>query len=366
MIFTCTQENLLAGLSSVVPVAGRNSQLPILQYILLQGKDNVLHLTSTDLEIGVHTIVGGKIEGDGVCAVPARRLLDYVQQLPKTNPIVLKLEEQHIIVSTKGFSAKFPLSDAEDFPLLPTIHEDTVIPLDGTVFCNALTSVLFAASREDARPEIRSVFVKIDKGELRVAATDSFRLAEKNITIASSEIWQSILPLASVQEIVRLFSDEKSIHILPHDSHISFRSDTVEFSSRLVDANYPDYQQIIPTTSETVLKVDKNDFLRALKTVSVFLPRDSKRVKLQFLPDKEILKVSVLGVEVGEGEVEVRALGDGDEFTVMLNIQYVMDGAAHISSKACVLCFGTEADPVVIKPDSERAHYVYVVMPIQV
>src|SRR5436190_21960611 len=99
MKFICTQENILKGLSHVAPVAGKNTQLPILKYVLLQVKNHVLHLTATDLEIGIHAIIGGKMVMEGSCVVPARPLMDYIQQLPRANSVTLELKENVCVVS---------------------------------------------------------------------------------------------------------------------------------------------------------------------------------------------------------------------------------------------------------------------------
>lgn len=367
MHFTCTQHNLLEALSRVAPVAGRNSQLPVLQHVLLQVRDNILHLTTTDLEVGVHSITGGKAHQDGSCTVPARRLFEYVQQLPNTNPLVIEKKNKGLMVSTKGFRATFPLAEAEEFPLLPDIKPENPIVLDPAVFCRALEEVMFAASREDMRPEIKSVFVAAQGRQLRVAATDSFRLAEKIVPFSGEGSFMFILPLPSAQEVVRLFAHQKELHVLPHPNHVAFQTDTVELTTRLIDGQYPDYQQIIPRSAKVELKVEREEFLRALKTLSVFLPKDSRRVQFEVQPKEELLQLSVAGSEVGEGHVEVAIQdGKGEPLIIMLNIQYLLEGIQHISSKHCLILLNGSEDPVVLKPKELDGASVYLVMPIQV
>lgn len=367
MNFTCTQENLVVGLGQVAPIAGRNSQLPVLQHVLLEVKDHVLHLTTTDLEVGVHTIIGGKMKTSGSCIIPARRLFEYAQQLPNTHPIVIEKKGQVIVVTTKGFQAQFASADREEFPLLPTISPTQAVALDPVFFCHALTQTSFAASREDVRPEIRSVFLQTDGKELRVAATDSYRLAERVIPYSGERQWKFILPLPSAQEVVRLFSGEKDFHIIPHDNHVAFQSDTVELTSRLIDGQYPDYRQIIPASARTTCVVDREELIRALKTLTVFLPRDSRRIQVLVQPTKNTWRMRVQGGEVGEGEVELGAQTiTGDEVEILLNVQYVMEGVQHMPGKDCQLLFGGAEDPVMIRPAARAADYVYLVMPIQV
>lgn len=367
MNFTCTQANLLQALSQVAPIAGRNSQLPVLQHVLLQVRDNILHLTTTDLEIGVHSITGGKAMGDGSCTVPARRLFDFVQQLPNKHPLVLEKKGSGLKITTKGFKASFPLAEAEEFPLLPDVKPQEAIILEPASFCRALEDVLFAASREDVRPEIRSVFVIAEGGRLRVAATDSFRLAESVSAYTGGKNFSFILPLPSAQEVVRLFVGQEELHILPHTNHVAFQTDAVELTSRLVDGQYPDYQQIIPRSSTTEMVVDREALLRALKTLTVFLPRDSRRVQFEIDPDKNTFRLSVAGSEVGEGQVDVDVQKIiGEPLTIMLNIQYLLEGVQHMGTKQCRVFFSGQEDPVVIRPQGPEDAYIYLVMPIQV
>lgn len=365
MKFTCTQENLLRGVSQVTPIAGRNSQLPILQNILLVAQNNSLSLTTTDLEIGVKTIVGGKVEEEGGCALPAKRFLEYVQQLPKNNPVVIERKDNKIFVSTKGFRAQFLSADPEEYPLLPeNVRGETIIvPSDG--FCGAIGQTIFSATREETRPEIRSVYITWREGKLYVAATDSFRLAEYVLQLASGVEFSFILPLASAQEVVRLFSGAGDIQVVLHDNYVLFSGGGVEFTSRLVDGQYPKYEDIIPTTHTTHITVQRSEFLRALKTLSVFLPKESRRVSLAIRPEQGQLIARVAGGETGEGEVILDIEGDGEDIDVLINIQYLLDGITHLSGDVCQGFLSGVSDPVVFRRHGESDVYTYVVMPIQ-
>ena len=367
MKFICTKENLLTGLARVTPVAGRNTQLPILQNVLLQLKDGVLHLTCTDLEIGIHTIVPGKVEEEGSCTVVARKFIEYIQHLPTTDPIEITLKKNSIYVKTTGFEAQFPTTTDDDFPLLPQVGGDQEITLSATVLCQGLTRAIFAAARDDTRPEIHSVFVVGDGQHLRIAATDSFRLAEEVITLDEpTNSFSFLLPLATAQEVVRLFGDQEKVALLPHENHIAFHGDGLELSSRLIDGKYPDYQQIIPTSFKTTGQVDQEALVRALKTLMVFLPRDSRRVQLKVNPSAGTIQLSVAGSDTGAGTVVLDFTGEGDELEVLFNIQYLLEGVQYIPTDDCRIQFVGSADPAVFGPIKEGDTYKYVVMPIQV
>ena len=365
MKFTCTQENLLRGISQVAPIAGRNSQLPILQHVYLQVTENVLNLTTTDLEVGVHTIVGGKMEEEGGCTIPARSFLEYVGQLPKTNPIVLESKKGGLVVSTEGFRAQFPIGESDEFPLLPEAERENATTLDASRFSEAIARTMFSSAREETRPEIRSVYIQAEGTELCLAATDGFRLAEDTMTLDGEATFSFLLPLASAQEVVRLFSDQDSIQVAVHENHVLFFGSGIELSSRLVDGKYPDYKQIIPRAWKTHITIKRDTLLRGLKTLVVFLPKDSRRVQLDIMPGSNQIVARVAGSEAGEGDVRLTCEGEGNDVGVLVNIQYVLEGLQHITTEECIVELNGPTDPIVIQPSEKENHYSYIVMPIQ-
>ncbi len=365
MKLTCTQENLMRGVAQTAPIAGRNSQLPILQNILLQVQNNTLSLVTTDLEIGVKAVVGGKMDQEGSCVIPAKRFMEYVQQLPKTSPVTLEKKEGRVFVSTKGFKAQFLSADPDEYPLLPQSGSEGDVVVSGAMFCGAISQILFSAAKEETRPEIRSVYIVWKDNGVHMAATDSFRLAEYTAIFPSSPDFSLLLPLVSAQEVIRLFHDQDEVSISLHDNYVSFESGDIQLTSRLVDGQYPKYEDIIPTSHTTHIQIEKDDFLRALKTLSVFLPKESRRVSLEIRPSDGEVTARVTGGEMGEGEVVLNIEGDGEDVDVLMNIQYLMDGIAHFSGNICEGYFLGSFDPVVFRRQGKDDAYVYVVMPIQ-
>lgn len=365
MKFIVTQKNILEGVGRVSSLAGRNPQLPILQNILIEVKDGVMHLTCTDLEVGAHVLVAGKAEEDGKCVAPARKLLEYVQQLPSTEPVVFQLEKENLKVSTKKFNAGFQTASTEDFPLLPMPEKEQGIELNGRLFCRAVSNTLFSAARDETRPELHSVFVSAQNNKLSLAATDSFRLSEQVIPIESNEKFSFLLPVNAAQEVVRLFSSSDDMKLLVEKNYVAFKNDNCDLSTRLVDGNYPDYQQIIPTKFSTNVVIDSNEALRALKTMSVFLPRDLRRVSANVKPEQGSIGFNVEGGEGGHGEVEVDMEGKGDDVKLLFNIQYLMEGFQHIPGDKCEILLGGESDPLLMRPCNNSIEQLYVVMPIQ-
>lgn len=366
MKFICTQENLLRGLSHVASIAGRNSQLAILEHIKVALRDGVMYLTATDLQLGVQSTVLGKIEEEGECTLVAKKIIGYVQQLPKTQPIELVKKGNILTVTTEGFHAQFPIGEVDDFPTLPQLPTASTIIINATTFCAGLTRTLFAAARDDARPEMHSVFLRCTADRLIMAATDSFRLAEEVITdVTAPQEASLLLPLTTAQEVVRLFSDQEELTLSLHDGHITFVAGGIELSSRLVDGVYPDYKQIIPTIFSVIGTVDRGELVRALKTLLVFLPRDSRRVRVAVQPDKSVVVLTTGSGDGGEGRVSVEFEGTGNNLEALFNIQYVLDSLQYIVTERVRLQFVGASEPAVFTPDNKDNQYTYVVMPIQ-
>ncbi len=349
----------------MAPLSGRNNQLPVLRYALVESKDGVLHLTCTDLEVGAHVIVGGRLEQEGGCAVSARQLFEYVQQLPASNPIVIKKEKKGLVVETKNFNAVFPVVKTDDFPLLPTPTDENSVVVDGRVFCAALNQTLFSAAKEDTRPEIHSVYVSGEGSDIKVAATDSFRLAERVITNEKEVDFGFLLPVNAANEVVRFFNGVDQLSVVNQENFVAFSGEGKYMSTRLIDGSYPNYHQIIPKKHRTRGLVKKEDFLRALKTLSVFLTKDTKRVLVAVKPSKGTMDLNVEGGGSGQGMVKIRFEGDGDEIESLFNAQYLMDGVARIIGDDCDIGLGDKGEPLVIRPKSKNIRYLYIVMPIQ-
>lgn len=365
MKFIVTQSNILDGVSRVSTLAGRNPQLPILQNILLEVREGVLNLTCTDLEVGAHITVMGKAEKEGSCAVSARQLLEYIQQLPSLDPIVFDRKKEGLMVSTKKFNARFPVTTVDDFPLLPVPKNKDEIILDGRLFCQGLSNTLFSAARDETRPELHSVFISGEGRDIRIAATDSFRLSEQVIPLDVENKFSFMLPINAAQEIIRLFSSTEELGLLIEQNYIAFRGDSCDLSTRLVDGAYPNYQQIIPDKFNTSGVVECDEVLRALKILNVFLPKESRRVSITVVPDKEIIRLKVEGGESGSSKVEVGFEGKGSEVSLLFNIQYLLEGFQHIIGKKCEVLLGSASAPLLIRPHSNSVQQLYVVMPIQ-
>lgn len=370
MKLSCLQENLKNGLAVVTPVAGKNTTLPILNNVLLKAKNGSLTLITTNLEIAVECQLRGKIENEGEITVQAKLLFDYLQLLPKET-VNLSLEDQVLKVSCQKWQTKIRGVSHEDFPLIPELKIEEKVECNTGDFREALGKVLFAAAVDELRPEISGVLFKLTGDDLTLAATDSYRLAEKKLKIkkGTKNPTQLIIPQKTLVEILRMLGDVESetvVEILLAENQVMFIFNDVRVTSRLIDGQYPDYQQIIPATHSLQAKLSVEDLKKAVKSASLFSKTGVNDTHWQFDSSGNELTVTAANSLVGEQSAKLPAEIVGDEMGITLNHRYVLDGLATIKTSAVEVLVNNPNSPAVFKPVKEgEEDFIYLIMPIR-
>jgi len=368
MKFTCTQENFNRALALVCHVASRSATLPILNNVLIQVKDGLINLSSTNLEIGIKTNLRGKVEKDGSFTVQAKLLADYINLLPKEN-IEVELKDQTLFVKSKNQETYVKGLDAGDFPVIPEVDKKEMITVKSGDFRQALNQVMFTVTLDESRPEISGVLFAINGKSLIMAGTDSYRLAEKKLTLISGSTGerQIIIPLKTLQELTRILNEVEgeTTDIYINDNQILFAvNGEAELVSRLIEGQYPDYQQIIPTESKSQAKIKVDELIRVIKSVSLFCKPGINDVKFSFIAGEKELVVSAANSGVGENTVTLPIEITGKDNEVVFNYRYFLDGLNNLGAGEVVLEMINESTPGVLKPDG-KSDYLYIVMPIR-
>ena len=365
MKFICTRENLNNGLSVVNHLASHNANLPILNNVLINAKDGIITLATTNLEIGVKVVVRGKIETEGSYTVPARLFSEFISLLPNEN-VNVELESDGLNVSCKNSQTQIKGISAEDYPLIPDISKDKKVIVDMQTFKEVLGQTVFAATLDDNRPEISGVFFNFKGKDLIVAATDSYRLAEKKIKVEGSIDQKIIIPLKTLQELSRILanSTEKKIEIYLNENQIAFSADNILLTSRLIDGNYPDYEQIIPTEEKTKTKVRVNELVKAIKGAALFCKAGINDIKMTIIPSKNEVVILSTNSGLGENITNISADIEGEEVEIVFNYRYLLDGLNNLQSEQVIIKTSNQGAPGVFVPDNKEG-YLYIVMPIR-
>ena len=360
------QDRLAKALTVVSRVAASSKAgLPILSNVLLRAEKNQLTLTATNMEMATVEYVNAKATKDGTITVPAKLLAEFVSNLPKEK-VLLKVKDEKLTVSAGKYKSTINGILADDFPELPEINEKeaAIFKVEIDKFKEAINQVIIATSNDTTRPALTGVYFNTYEGALYIAATDGYRLADKKFVDKIDNEIQVIVPTAALQEVIRSISDNiEEIEVLITDTQIRFRMGEIEITSKLIDASFPDYRQLIPKDIDNVIKLDKAELIRMTKVAALFARDNGGSIVCEAEKDKGTFSISAVASELGENNavMEAEVAKDGK---VVLNSRYLLDALnATIEGK---ISFGLagKLSPVVIK-NAKSDDYTHIIMPLK-
>ena len=357
------QENLSKALSAVSRVASARGQMPILADVLLKIEDGQLLVAATNLEVSITEKISVKVDEEGLLAVPARLITEFVGNLPHV-PVTIENEDQKVNISAAGFSSTINGGDAEEFPALPEINseEDLVIPSD--IFRESVSIIAPVASSDITRPILTGVYLHTSDGELIMAATDGYRLAENKILKTKVDV-DAIIPASTLNEVSRLITDnDKEVIIKINDEQVSFQIGDVNLISRLIDGKFINYQQLIPDKTDFSVSANRNDLIRAVKVAGIFAGTATGSVSLKTNPKNQTVSIAALASELGENNSEVEAEISGDQDgSVTLNSKFLLDALNFISGEKVRIQFSGKLAPILLTGDNDT--YNHIIMPVK-
>lgn len=362
MKFSCLQENLKNHLNIAQNIIGKNLTLPILNNVLLETEGGRLRIASTNLEIGLKTWTPGKTERTGAITCPAKILAGFVNNLPNKK-IELEAKNNMLTVKCENYRANIKGLPADDFPIIPKIKEEPILEISTHILRESLAQVVGMASLSESRPEITGVLFRFEKNDLRLVATDSFRLAEKVIfkTGKKNPDQSLIIPQRTAQELIRILAERSDMVKMQLGSNqVLFDSGDTQLISRLIDGQYPDYQQIIPTSFATQAVLDKDEFVNLIRIAGLF---SSKINDIKLVLQNNKIEVFSQDQDLGENKAHMAAELKGKGLEVVFNYRYLLEGLANINAKQVFFGLNSVSSAGVFKPVGEDA-YTFLVMPI--
>lgn len=370
MKFSCTQENLEHALALVSRVAQRGGNLPILQNILIEANDTGITIAGTNLEIGIRAKLRGKVDAPGAFTVPAQLLANYVSLLPNDRVDCEQIDKQLHIRSVNEQTV-IKGEDSTDFPLLPGIEQQQRYTFDRLELERSIQQTLVAAAVDETRPEIAGVLFSFLGQELRLAATDSYRLAEKVVVVkTSSGSAKVILPQRSAQELLRVLQTTTTpeIELTVSDTQLACSNEEVDFVSRVVEGVFPDYTQIIPQNSNTSVVVTIKELMKAVKGAALFSKTGINDVQFVISSTDQNITIRAVNAQLGENQIVLAAPVQGEDITVVFNYRYVLDALQQVQNQPGTtmveLRVVSSMAPVVFRSDGD-ATYTYIIMPIK-
>jgi len=381
MNFTIPTKEFKKGLGIAERITGKNMTLPILDNVLIENDTEYLKISATDLELGIQWWGVCKTEKEGKIAVPARLLNQVIGSLSVSEETVNIKEKglSLVVESSKKFKTNVKGFSSDDFPIIPSFFKDVFIEIDGRKMKEALTSVVDVSSISNIRPEISGIFMYFGKDSVRFVATDSFRLAEKVLKFAANSNYQNkfdkdlefIIPQKAVKELINIIpEDGRSIKIYMSESQILFETTyinnnhpEVNLVSRQIEGQYPNYQEIIPKSSKTRIVVDRDEFIKEVKTAGIFGGKINE-ISLGIKKGGSEIEITSQDADSGESNQSLDAKIEGGDLKVSFNWKFVLDGLQNIKSPEISFEFQGSEGPAVIRPIGDDS-YLYVVMPIK-
>ena len=369
MKLSVMQENLARGLQVVSRAVSTRSTLPVLNNVLLRTEDGGLKLTATNLEIGMTYWVPGKVDTGGAITVPARLLTDIVAGLPANERVDLELQAQDTLHIQAGhFETRVKGIDAEEFPAIPTAGERPTTRVPQNVLRQALGEVTFAAATDEARPILTGVLARFEGDKLTLAAADNYRIAVKTLTVLDPvEETSVVVPARSLHELSRILSDtDETVDIIlaPSRNQIVFHIEGVDLVTRLIDGQFPNYQQVLPKGLTTKATVDRDQLLAAVRQASLIASSSANIVKLHVGKESEIGVTVSAAADVGDNKSDVEAKVEGDGTTIAFNARYLIDVLTNVDADQFSIELNGPLSPGVLRPVGD-GQYVHVVMPVK-
>jgi len=292
----------------------------------------------------------------------------FINLLPDEKVEFELLDNNEMMIKSGTWQTKIKTSPAEDYPLIPEVDSKESFRITAANLRNGLAQVIFAAVTNESRPELSGGLFSLKNNSLTLVATDSYRLARKETELLDRVKKESIfiIPIKTLQELVRILGDIEGgneVKVVWEENQIKFLINETELTSRLIDGEYPDYKQIIPTNSTTQVKFNKNEVINAIKASALFSKTGIFDVSFEFNPPDKII-VKSANTQLGESVAEVRGDIQGDNNNIVFNYHYILEGLNNIPQGKVNIELTNPNNPAVIKAEGDET-YLYLIMSIR-
>jgi DNA polymerase-3 subunit beta len=354
------QDDLLQATRLLQSAFGRQTEMPILSYILINAQEDKIEMTATDLEISIKMQVNGTIIQPGSMTIPARKLFEIAKVLPPS-VVKLKTENERAIIECEHGRYTMLGFPAEQFPQVAEMPPQFFTVKTAT-FKDALSKTAFAASREERRSSLNGVFFHLTKSATTLVAADGKKLALVKIPkVEVDEEISAIVPIKAVSEINKLFCDE-DLKVSITENQIFFADNTSMLSALLIEGEFPNYNSIIPKNNDINIQIDTQKLFSALRRVSVLANGETHRVIFEV--QDGLLKLSATDKDFGDAYEEMEVSAWDENITIAFDSKAVIEILSHIDSDLVVLNLKFPFSPAIIKPYGDES-YLFLIAPMR-
>lgn len=325
MRLTLPNSRFLAALQAVSSAVPRRTTLPVLNNLLLRAEGDSLSLSATDLDLSITRSIDADVTSPGALTVPAQKLLALVKELPGNEDVDLEVKGDQFTLRCGATKVKLSGLPVEEYPTFPEVDFASSWSVDGATLKAMIEKVAFAASTEENRPILNGVLWQLLDSEMRMVATDGYKLARfiSKIDNTADVSAQLIVPPKALQQINRLVEDGDTVEVSQSENHLGFRKTGILVLTRLIEGPYPNYENIIPKNNDKTLIVDRPAFEQAVKRMAVISNDQTHRIKLSM--GGSALRFSVETPDLGEASDEMPADYSGEPLDIAFNASYLME-----------------------------------------
>ena len=368
MKIVCYKDKIIKALNSVVKGVASKTTMPILEGILIQTNDNEIKLTTYDLEIGIEYIMDCEIKEQGSTVVNAIMFSEIIRKLPDTE-IYISLNDKNLLeIECEGSLYKLATMNPEEFPELPKIEIENSIEVDQNVLKNMIRKTIFAVSSEENRPIFTGCLFEIENNKLNLVAVDGFRLALRSIYLnKQTNNFSAVIPGKTLNEVNKIISDSfEPVKIGVSKNQALFEMDNCKIVTRLLDGEFLNYKNVIPSNWETRIRVNKNSIQNSFERISLIsasaIEKEKKYpVKVQVDIGKVIISCTN---QTGDAKEELFVSTEGKNLEAGFNPKYFLDSLKAVEDEEVFIEFGTSISPCLIK-SVENNDYTYMILPIR-
>ena len=361
MKFRCDRDLLSEALQTVQRGVSTRPGIPALTGVLMTIDAEGLALTTTDLEVTTEVKIPVEATEEGATLVPARLVADMVKSLP-ADAVDFESDGSRAKVVCRSFEGTLRCLAAEDFPAVRDV-EGTSVKVQAQAFAEGVGQVARAASRDEARPVLTGVLMEANREGLVIVATDSYRLAVKELSASSDGEARALVPERALTEAGRAAAGQEKgeLELVIGDAQVVFRVGSLRLTSRLIDGEFPNYRQLLPEPAENRLTAGRQELLEAVRRVGL-LARESSPVRFEM--NALGVRLTSASPDLGEAVEAVEAKYEGEEITAAFNPGYLGDGLSVATSDRVSIELRDGLKPALVRGDGDDS-FTYLVMPVR-
>ena len=368
MKFSCYKDTIIKAINSVVKGVASKTTMPILEGILIQTNDNEIKLTTYDLEIGIEYVMECDVKEQGNTVVNAIMFSEIIRKLPDTE-IEISLNDKNLLeLECEGSHYKLATMNPEEFPELPKIEIENSIEIEQNVLKNMIRKTIFAVSTEESRPIFTGCLFETENNKLNIVAVDGFRLALRSVFLKTkTNDFNAVIPGKTLNEVNKILSDSfEPVKIGVAKNQALFEMDNCKIVTRIIDGEFLNYKNVIPSNWETRIKVNKNNLQDCFERISLISSSSiEKEKKYPVKVNVDIGKVTISCTnQTGDAKEELFVLTEGKNLEAGFNPKYFLDSLKSIDDEEVYVEFGTSISPCLVK-SVENNDYVYMILPIR-